>query len=77
MREIISSKRVPSSNSPVSQATRGGGLIFVGGQMPRDFVSGKIVCGALQQARISLAHCLAILEDAGSGAEKVLREMYF
>lgn len=77
MREILSSKRVPGSKSPVSQATRGGGLIFVGGQMPRDLVSGEIVSGALQQARTSLAHCLAILEDAGSGAEKVLRTDVF
>ena len=77
MRETISSKRVPSSDSPVSMATRGGGLIFVGGQMPRDLISGKIVSGALQQARVSLAHCIAILEDAGSGAEKVLRTDVF
>ena len=77
MRETISSKRVPNSDSPVSLATRGGGLIFVGGQMPRDFDSGKIVSGALQQARVSLGHCIAILEDAGSGAEKVLRTDVF
>ena len=77
MRETISSKRVPNSDSPVSLATRGGGLIFVGGQMPKDFVSGKIVPGALQQARVSLDYCIAILEDAGSGAEKVLRTDVF
>ena len=77
MREIISSKRVPSSSSPVSQATRGAGLIFVGGQMPRDVTSGQIVSGALQQARISLTHCLNILEDAGSSPEKVLRADVF
>ena len=77
MRETLSSKRVPSSDSPVSLATCGGGLIFVGGQMPRDFVSCKIVPGALQQARVSLGHCIAILEDAGSGAEKVLRTDVF
>ena len=77
MREIISSRKAPSSTSPVSQATRGGGMIFVGGQMPRDITSGEIVLGALKQARISLAHCICILEEAGSGAEKVLRADVF
>ncbi len=77
MREILSSRRAPGSTSPVSQATRGAGLIFVGGQMPRDMTSGEIVSGAAAQARLSLAHCLAILEDAGSGPEKVLRADVF
>lgn len=77
MREILSSPRAPGSTSPVSQATRGGGLIFVGGQMPRDMPSGEIVATAGAQARLSLAHCLAILEDAGSGPDKVLRADVF
>ena len=72
MRKIIFSEKAPRSTSPVSQATKGGGLIFVGGQMPRDIKTGKIVEGALEQARLSLAHCMAILESAGSGADKVL-----
>ena len=72
MREIISSKKAPGSTSPVSQATKGGGFVFVGGQMPRDMQSGKIIEGALQQARLSLSHCIQILEAAGSGAEKAM-----
>lgn len=77
MREIIRTANAPASTSPVSQATRGGGLVFVGGQMPRDPQSGRIVEGALDQARLSLAHCLAILHAAGSGADKVMRADVF
>lgn len=77
MREILASTRTPGSTSPVSQATRGAGLIFVGGQMPRDIDTGEIVDGAAAQAHLSLAHCLAILEDAGSGVGKVLRADVF
>lgn len=72
MREIITSNRVPASTSPVSLATRGGGLVFVGGQMPRDTISGQIVEGGLEQARLSLAHGIEILGAAGSGPDKVM-----
>ena len=77
MREIVRTAAAPASTSPVSQATRGGGLVFVGGQMPRDLATGRIVEGVQAQARVSLAHCLAILEAAGSGAGKVMRADVF
>lgn len=77
MRDIISTDRAPSSTSPVSQATRGAGLILVGGQMPRDMDSGEIVDGALAQARLSLKHCMAILDAGGSGPSKTLRADVF
>lgn len=72
MREIIADQRSPASTSPVSQGTKGGGFVFVGGQMPRDMDSGKIVEGAVPQARLSLRHCLNILEAGGSSPDKVM-----
>ena len=72
MKEIIADPDSPPSTSPVSQATRGGGFVFVGGQMPRDLETGGIVEGAAAQAELSLRHCLAVLEAAGRGPEKVL-----
>jgi len=72
MREVIWTDNAPASTSPVAQAVKGGGFVFVGGQMPRDMRTGKIVAGALAQARLSLAHCIAILDAAGSGADKVM-----
>lgn len=72
MRRLIATDSAPASTSPVSQGTAGGGLVFVGGQMPRDPATGTIVAGALEQARLSLAHALAILRAAGSGPEKVM-----
>lgn len=72
MREIIRTDNAPASTSPVAQGVKGGGFVFVGGQMPRDRATGRIVPGGLAQARLSLAHCLAILEAAGSGPAKVM-----
>ena len=72
MKEIIQTDKAPASSSPVSQGTKGGGLVFVGGQMPREMDSGMIVKGALEQARLSLKHCVTILNEAGSGIDDVL-----
>lgn len=72
MRELIVDPKSPASTSPVSQATQGGGIVFVSGQMPRDMTSGRIVEEGEAQARASLRHCLSILEAAGSGREKVM-----
>lgn len=72
MRDLIATQDAPASTSPVSQATRGGGLVFVGGQMPRDMASGQIVQGAEAQAQLSLEHGLSILRAAGSGPDKVM-----
>ena len=72
MREIVEHPDVPASTSPVSQGVKGGGFVFVGGQMPRDHATGRIVAGPAAQARLSLKHCVSILEAAGSGAEKIM-----
>jgi 2-iminobutanoate/2-iminopropanoate deaminase len=71
MREIVTTPDAPPSTSPVSQATKGGGMVFIGGQMPRDPETDKIVEGAEAQARCSMDHCLALLEAAGSSPDKV------
>lgn len=72
MKEVIVDPKSPASTSPVSQGTSGGGFVFVGGQMPRDMESGKIVAGAAAQARLSLKHCISVLEAGGSSADKIM-----
>jgi 2-iminobutanoate/2-iminopropanoate deaminase len=72
MRDIVTTPDAPRSTSPVSQATKGGGMVFIGGQMPRDPETDKIVEGAEAQARCSMDHCLALLAAAGSGPDKVM-----
>lgn len=72
MRELIVTTNAPASTSPVSVATRGNGMVFVSGQMPRDMASGRIVEGGEAQARLSMQHCLEILKAAGSGPSKVM-----
>lgn len=72
MREIVETNVVPTSTSPVSLGTKGAGMVWVSGQMPRDPTTGLIPTDPKQQAELSLRHCIKILEAAGSGPEKVM-----
>lgn len=72
MRELVTTADAPASTSPVALGTRGGGMVFVSGQMPRDPATGLIPPDGAEQARLSMQHCLAILKAGGSGPEKVM-----
>ena len=61
----------PASTSPVSQAVSAGGMVFIGGQMPRDPVSGLIPPDRREQVRLTMAHCLEILQSAGCARSDV------
>ena len=72
MREAVTTPDAPASTSPVALGTKGGGMVFVSGQMPRDPATGLIPPDGAAQARLSMQHCLAVLAAAGSGPEKVM-----
>jgi 2-iminobutanoate/2-iminopropanoate deaminase len=77
MRRTVTTSDAPLSTSPVSQATVGAGLVFVGGQMPRDMATGRIVEGIEAQTRLSLHYCMQILRAAGAKPENVLLATVF
>ena len=72
MRETVSTLDAPASTSPVALGAKGGGMVFVSGQMPRHLLTGLIPPDGAAQARLSMQHCLAVLQAAGSGPEKVM-----
>lgn len=72
MREAVTTPDAPASTSPVALGTKGGGLVFVSGQMPRDPATGLIPPDGAAQARLSMQHCLSVLAAAGSGPDKVM-----
>ena len=71
MKKIISTDRAPAAIGPYSQAITLGGLIITSGQLPLDPATGAFPEGIQAQTRQSLTNVKAILEEAGSGMDKV------
>ena len=71
MKKVINTKKAPLSTSPVSQCNIINDTIYIGGQMPRDMESGKIVDGAYAQTKLSMEHCVTILNEAGGSIETI------
>ncbi len=70
----INTKNAPAAIGPYSQAVSSGGFIFVSGQLPIDPATGEFPEGGVEaQTRQSLSNIKSILEEAGSGLDKVLK----
>jgi len=72
-KEVVESTRVPRLG-PYSQVVRVGDLVFTAGQGGIDPKSGTVAGDDFEsQARQAIANLRAVLEDAGSGLEHVVR----
>jgi 2-iminobutanoate/2-iminopropanoate deaminase len=68
----------PAAIGPYSQATVGGGLLYTAGQIPLDPATGQMVDGdVVAQTRRVLANLDAVLREAGSGWDRVLKVTVF
>ena len=68
----------PAAIGPYSQATIGGGLLYTAGQIALDPATGQIVDGdVVAQTRRVLANLDAVLREAGSGWDRVLKTTVF
>ena len=73
-KEIISTSRAPQPTSPLSQATRFGNLVFVAGSGGRHPETGQYPEGGIkEQTRQTLENIKAILEEAGTTLDNVLK----
>lgn len=78
MRSIIATDKAPAAIGPYAQANAAGDFIFTSGQIPLDPVTGKLVEGEIEeQTRQVFANLKAILEEAGSGLDKVIKTTCF
>ena len=74
MRKIIATEKAPAAIGPYSQANVTGNLVFTSGQLPIDPATGEFVPGGIkEQTEQALKNLQAILEEAGSGLDKVLK----
>lgn len=77
--KAISSSKAPAAIGPYSQAIdSGAGLVFVSGQLPIDPSTGAFPDGGIkEQTAQSIRNAKAILEEAGSGLDKVVKTTVF
>jgi 2-iminobutanoate/2-iminopropanoate deaminase len=73
-RSIISTELAPAAIGPYAQAVRAGNLIFTSGQIPLDPATQQLVVGGIaEQTRRVLENLKAILDEAGSGLDNVVK----
>ena len=78
MVQILHTDKAPAAVGPYSQATEVNGFIFTSGQIPLIPETGELVSEDIKKATArSLDNIEAILEEAGSSLEKVLKVNIF
>ncbi|WP_418179678.1 RidA family protein [Aliarcobacter lanthieri] len=78
MKKIISTAKAPSAIGPYNQATSFEKLIFTSGQIALDPVTMEVVNGTVQeQTKQVMENLKAVLEEAGSSFENVLKTTCF
>ena len=75
--KVISTTNAPGAIGPYSQGFVANGMVFTSGQIPIDPATGEMPEGIKEQAEQSCRNVIAILEAAGSGAEKVIKTTCF
>lgn len=74
MKEIISTPKAPGAIGPYNQATALANLVFTSGQIPLDPETMELVEGDVQvQTKVVMDNLKAVLEEAGSSYENVLK----
>jgi len=77
-RTVIITEKAPKAIGPYSVAIRSGNLIFTSGQIGLDPATQVLVSGGVEaETRQSLTNLKHVLEEAGSGLERVLKTGVF
>jgi len=75
---VISTTKAPGAVGPYSQAIKVGDFLFTSGQIPLDPATGTLVTGDIKKAtERSLENLKAVLEEAGSSFDKVVKTTVF
>lgn len=74
----ISTKKAPAAIGPYSQAIRVGNIVYTSGQIPLDPATGAFVEGGIkEQTHQALNNIKAILEEAGTSMDNVVKTTVF
>ncbi|MBS4536401.1 RidA family protein, partial [Clostridium sp. D2Q-14] len=76
-RKVVSTKNAPGAIGPYSQGIKMGNFIFTSGQLPMDPESGELISDIKKATARSLDNVKAILEEAGSSMENIIKATIF
>ncbi|MCR1973647.1 RidA family protein [Clostridium sporogenes] len=75
---VISTKKAPAALGAYSQAIKIGDLLFTSGQIPLDPATGELIADDITKAtERSMENLKAVLEEAGTSFEKVVKTVIF
>ena len=78
MRKIVATDKAPAAIGPYAQANIIGNLVITSGQIPIDPATGNLVSGGIEeQTRQVFCNLKAVLEEAGSGLDKIIKTACF
>jgi 2-iminobutanoate/2-iminopropanoate deaminase len=77
-REVIASEKAPAAIGPYSQAIKAGMFVFASGSLGIDPATGEFASGGVEaQTRQSLENLSAVLLEAGTSLENVVKTTVF
>ena len=78
-KEIVRTERAPApfQGAPYNQAVKAAGLVFVAGQLGLEPGSKEPVAGITAQTEQVMQNLRAILEEAGSGIDRLVKTTVF
>ncbi|MEG0772366.1 RidA family protein [Clostridium sp.] len=77
-KQIISTTKAPAALGPYSQAVKVGNLLYTSGQLAINSATGEFINDDIQKATAqSLDNVKAILEEAGTSLDKVVKTLVF
>jgi len=76
-KKVISTTGAPGAIGPYSQAIKVGNFIYTSGQLPINTASGVLINDIKEATAQSLENVKAILEEAGTSLDKVVKTLVF
>lgn len=77
-KKVINTEKAPGAIGPYSQGIKIGNLVFTSGQLPIDMESGELIVDDIKKAaKASLENVKAILEEAGSSLDRVVKTVVY
>ena len=77
MKKAISTDKAPAAIGPYSQAIEVNGMVYTSGEIPVNPATGEIPEGAAAQAEQAIGNLAALLKEAGTSAENVIKTTVF